>query len=233
MVWGVAGSNSIGAARLLRLGWSEDLLPGKSPQHAAPTELKAEFMDAFSYHIYWSPPLTESTESGAAPVIVQQVERFKDLMRQHGQVKPIYMTEGGIRCPPFASWLPPDGFERGAPFGSEAGAGEPLTGVDAAGGLARGMVEMLSAGVEKIFSSSSSLSRTGGDDDSVAAPPRCDLRVSAVLRGVRFGCGAAGPGLGGSTVFRPQKNAKSAKKNCCHTRAEETSLKPFPAKSSA
>jgi hypothetical protein len=110
-----------------------------------------QFMDALSYHIYWSPPLTESTESGAAPVIAQQVEHFKDLMRQHGQVKPIYMTEGGIRCPPFASWLPPGGFERSAPFGSEAGAGEPLTGVDAAGGLVRGMVEMLSAGVEKIF----------------------------------------------------------------------------------
>jgi hypothetical protein len=110
-----------------------------------------EFMDALSYHIYWSPPLTESTEPGVAPVIAKQVERFKDLMRQHGRVKPIYMTEGGIRCPPFASWLPPDGFERSAPFGSEAGAGEPLTSVDAAGGLVRGMVEMLSAGVEKTF----------------------------------------------------------------------------------
>jgi len=61
------------------------------------------------------------------------------------------MTEGGIRCPPFASWLPPDGFDRSAPFGPEAGAGVPLTGVDAAAGLVRGMVEMLSAGVEKIF----------------------------------------------------------------------------------
>jgi hypothetical protein len=110
-----------------------------------------EFMDALSYHIYWSPPLTESTPAGAVPVVARQVQRFVELMRQHGPVKPIYMTEGGIRCPPFASWLPPEGFERSAPFGPDTGAGVPLTGLDAAAGLVRGMVEMLSAGVEKIF----------------------------------------------------------------------------------
>ncbi|MGO8926287.1 MAG: carbohydrate binding domain-containing protein [Limisphaerales bacterium] len=110
-----------------------------------------EFMDALSYHIYWSPPLTESTPAGAVPVVARQVQRFVELMRQHGPVKPIYMTEGGIRCPPFASWLPPEGFERSAPFGPDTGAGVPLTRLDAAAGLVRGMVEMLSAGVEKIF----------------------------------------------------------------------------------
>ncbi len=111
----------------------------------------SESMDALSYHIYWSPPLTESTAASAVPLVARQVQRFADLMRQHGQVKPIYMTEGGIRCPPFASWLPPEGFERSAPFGPQDGAGDASTGRDAAAGLARGMVEMLSAGVEKIF----------------------------------------------------------------------------------
>ncbi len=110
-----------------------------------------EFMDALSYHVYWSPPMTEPDSSGAAPLIAQQVQGFKELMRQAGQAKPIYMTEGGIRCPPFASWLLPDGFERAAPFGPDTGAGDPLTGLDAAAGLVRGIVEMLSAGVEKTF----------------------------------------------------------------------------------
>ena len=109
-----------------------------------------ENMDVLSYHIYWSPPLSEAAD-GESPLMAQQVQRFVDLMRQHGSAKPIYMSEGGIRCPPFASWLPADGFECSAPFGPDTGAGMPLSGVDAAAGLVRGMVEMLSAGVEKIF----------------------------------------------------------------------------------
>ncbi|MGA2659831.1 MAG: carbohydrate binding domain-containing protein [Verrucomicrobiota bacterium] len=110
-----------------------------------------DFMDALSYHVYWSPPMTESTTVGEAPLVARQAQRYMELMREHGQPKPIYMSEGGIRCPPFASWLPPDGFERSAPFGPYTGAGLALTGLDAAAGLVRGMVEMLSAGVEKTF----------------------------------------------------------------------------------
>ncbi len=109
-----------------------------------------ESMDALSYHVYWSPPLTESPVSGEPPVMTLQVQRLTELMREYGQVKPIYMTEGGIRCPPFASWLPKEGFQRGAPFGSQVGANTPLTGLDAAAGLVRGMVQMLSAGVVNI-----------------------------------------------------------------------------------
>ena len=56
-----------------------------------------------------------------------------------------------MRCPPFASWLLAEGFDRSAPFGPDTGAGVALTGLDAAAGLVRGMVEMLSAGVEKVF----------------------------------------------------------------------------------
>ena len=109
------------------------------------------FMDALSYHVYWSPPITESVTAEAAPLVARQVQRYVELMREHGQPKPIYMSEGGIRCPPFASWLPTDGFDRSAPFGPSTGAGVALTGLDAAAGLVRGMVEMLSAGAEKVF----------------------------------------------------------------------------------
>ena len=108
------------------------------------------FMDALSYHVYWSPPLTEQASLGELPVITQQVQRFVELMSGYGKVKPIYMTEGGIRCPPFAAWLPKEGFQRAAAFGSKSGESVCLTGVDAAAGLVRGMVQMLSAGVVNI-----------------------------------------------------------------------------------
>jgi len=107
-------------------------------------------MDVLSYHVYWSPPQTEAVGDDTVPAVTREVERLVELMREHGAVKPIYMTEGGIRCPPFASWLPQEGFERGAPFGSVEGSESPLTGTDAAASLVRGMVQMRSAGVAKI-----------------------------------------------------------------------------------
>ncbi|MCS7306008.1 MAG: carbohydrate binding domain-containing protein [Thermoguttaceae bacterium] len=108
------------------------------------------FMDALSYHVYWGPAETEPPAPDQPCYIEQEVRHFLDLMRQHGHQKPIYMTEGGVRCPPFASWLPSEGFVRSAPFGSQLGGYRPLTGLDAACGLVRGMVEMLSAGVTNI-----------------------------------------------------------------------------------
>lgn len=108
------------------------------------------FMDALSYHVYWGPAETEPPAPDQPCYIQQEVRHFLDLMREYGQVKPIYMTEGGVRCPPFASWLPPEGFIRSAPFGSRRGGYRHLTGLDAACGLVRGMVEMLSAGVTTI-----------------------------------------------------------------------------------
>ena len=107
-------------------------------------------MDALSYHVYWSPPLTEKGAADEEPAMTREVGRFVELMRGHGAVKPVYMTEGGIRCPPFASWLPKEGFVRGAPFGSAVGAESNLTGADAAAALVRGMVQMRSAGVVNI-----------------------------------------------------------------------------------
>lgn len=109
-----------------------------------------QFMDALSYHLYWSPAVTEPAGPGQPAFVEQEVTHFVDLMRQHGGAKPIYMTEGGLRCPPFASWLPREGFSRGAAFGSPAGADRPLTGLDAACGLVRGMVQMLSAGATNV-----------------------------------------------------------------------------------
>ena len=66
-----------------------------------------EFMDVLSYHIYWSPPMTEP-ETAGAPLHSSPARSSASAnsCAHHGQVKPIYMTEGGIRCPPFASWLP-------------------------------------------------------------------------------------------------------------------------------
>lgn len=109
-----------------------------------------DFMDALSYHVYWSPAVTEPAAPGEPTFIEQEVRHFQDLMHERGTSKPIYMTEGGIRCPPFASWLPKEGFSRGAPFGSSAGAQRSLTGLDAACGLVRGMTQMLSAGVTNV-----------------------------------------------------------------------------------
>ncbi len=109
-----------------------------------------DFMDVLSYHVYWSPAVTEPATPGEPAFIEQEVAHFVELMNAHGQRKPIYMTEGGLRCPPFASWLPKEGFSRGAAFGSTADAQRPLTGLDAACGLVRGMVQMQSAGVTNI-----------------------------------------------------------------------------------
>lgn len=108
------------------------------------------FMDALSYHVYWSPPGTETAVQGEPTFIEGEVEHFKGLMREYGGLKPIYMTEGGLRCPPFASWLPREGFSRSAAFGSSVDAHLELTGLDAACGLVRGMVQMISAGVTNI-----------------------------------------------------------------------------------
>ena len=80
-----------------------------------------DFMDALSYHVYWSPAVTEPATPGEPTFIEREVQQFVELMRERGQLKPIYMTEGGLRCPPFASWLPREGFSRGAAFGSKAG----------------------------------------------------------------------------------------------------------------
>lgn len=109
-----------------------------------------DFMDVLSYHTYWSPAVTEPAATGEPTLVEQEVQHFRDLMQARGYAKPIYMTEGGLRCPPFASWLPKEGFSRGAPFGSAAGASEPLTSLDAASGLVRGMVQMRTAGVANI-----------------------------------------------------------------------------------
>ncbi len=107
-------------------------------------------MDVLSYHVYWSPTATEPAAPGEPAFVENEVQHFIELMHGRGKSLPIYMTEGGIRCPPFASWLPEEGFSRGAPFGSSAGAGRLLTGLDAACGLVRGIVQMRSAGVANI-----------------------------------------------------------------------------------
>jgi len=109
-----------------------------------------DFMDALSYHVYWSPAVAEPPAPGEPILLEREVRDFVELMRAQGKPRPIWMTEGGIRCPPFASWLPREGFSRGAPFGSQADAHRTLTGLDAACGMVRGMVQMISAGVTNV-----------------------------------------------------------------------------------
>lgn len=94
------------------------------------------FMDALSYHEYWSLGLTEPPSPAKPPIIAQHVQRYLELMEEQGKVKPIYMTEGGTQAPPFASWLPKEGFSAYA--------------LESAASLVKGMVEMLSAGVVSI-----------------------------------------------------------------------------------
>ncbi len=93
------------------------------------------FMDALSYHVYWGPEMTEA-KPDEKPLLTQHVEEYVALMRAYGAPKPIYMTEGGIQCPPFASWLPKEGFRH--------------PGEAAAAGLVKGMVQMKSAGVVNV-----------------------------------------------------------------------------------
>ena len=73
-----------------------------------------DFMDALSYHVYWRANMSEPMSPGDPPIITQQVQRYIELMKERGKVKPIYMTEGGIQSPPFASWLPKEGFRNPA-----------------------------------------------------------------------------------------------------------------------
>lgn len=92
--------------------------------------------DVFSYHHYYSYGAVR--ERGQEPPrAVAEVELLRELMRRHGGERPIWQTEGGVACPTFHSWLPPDGFQHDA--------------VTAARTMARAVTLLRSAGVEKWF----------------------------------------------------------------------------------
>jgi hypothetical protein len=107
-------------------------------------------MDVLSYHIYWTPAMTEAARPGDPPLIVQQVRRYVELMRARGAVKPIWMTEGGVMSPPFVSWLPREGFPTGSPWapGESIPTGSPV--LRSAAALVKAMVEMRGEGVQVI-----------------------------------------------------------------------------------
>ena len=46
-----------------------------------------DFMDALSYHVYWSPAVTEPAAPGEPTFIEQEVRHFVDLMRERGQAQ--------------------------------------------------------------------------------------------------------------------------------------------------
>ena len=93
-------------------------------------------MDALAYHVYWRPNMADPMSPGGPAILTRQVERYIEIMKERNAPKPIYMTEGGIQCMPFASWMPPEGYT--APC------------IEAAAGCVKGMVEMLSAGVVNV-----------------------------------------------------------------------------------
>jgi hypothetical protein len=105
-----------------------------------------DFLDGVSYHVYWNSDTTKRSGPAVPPSLTRDMRHLKDLMRQHGRVRPIYMTEGGTICPPFASWLPREGFAQGGNASWLPREGFALDGVEAAGALVRGFTEMLSEG---------------------------------------------------------------------------------------
>jgi len=67
-------------------------------------------MDALSYHTYFGPGYVTEPSDGGPPQAIRDVARLRELMAKHGKVKPIWNTEGGVACPTFYSWLPPNGW---------------------------------------------------------------------------------------------------------------------------
>ncbi|HIE51245.1 MAG TPA: hypothetical protein EYP85_05760 [Armatimonadetes bacterium] len=69
-----------------------------------------DYFDVLSYHTYFTPGQVREPEGGGDPPLVQDVQRMQELMREYGEEKPIWHTEGGVACPTFYSWLPPNGW---------------------------------------------------------------------------------------------------------------------------
>ncbi len=124
-----------------------------------------DHMDALSYHTYYSPghvqepaipalgsvgaareppavrargsaePQAVSGVAQASLPAVHDVQTLRSLMAKHGTVKPIWNTEGGVACPTFYSWLPPDGW--------------PCTPREAAATYTKCVTLLLAAGVKR------------------------------------------------------------------------------------
>ena len=87
--------------------------------------------DALAFHAYWSLRDVVPRQLDEPPPLVRPVERL------HASGKPVFVTEAGVRSSTFASWLP----ER---------EGVHDTPLEAAAALARGYIELLSAGATQI-----------------------------------------------------------------------------------
>jgi hypothetical protein len=94
------------------------------------------FMDAVSYHEYWDAAAVNVSPNDTVPVLVQHIRDLVALMKEYGEVKPLFMTEGGVRSPSFDPWVPHNAF--------------PEDAHSAAATLVKGIAEMLSAGVSKV-----------------------------------------------------------------------------------
>jgi hypothetical protein len=113
--------------------------PGAEAWSRSVIELGAlEYVDAVSYHVYWTPSMAEADTAGKPPDMTERVRGYQTMMAARGLQKPIYMTEGGVRAPPIASWIP-------------LREGIHATSLEATNGLVKGIAEMLSARVVKVF----------------------------------------------------------------------------------
>ncbi len=67
--------SSAAASRRTRAEWTKRVLAQDG----------LDFMDALSYHVYWSPAVTEPAAPGEPTFIEQEVRHFVDLMRERGK----------------------------------------------------------------------------------------------------------------------------------------------------
>ena len=93
------------------------------------------YMDALSYHTYFGPGYVAEPSDGGPLPVTRDVERLRELMAKRGKVKPIWNTEGGVACPTFYSWLPPNGW--------------PCTPREAAATYTKCVTLMMAAGVKR------------------------------------------------------------------------------------
>ncbi|MBC7288419.1 MAG: hypothetical protein H5T86_10335, partial [Armatimonadetes bacterium] len=95
------------------------------------------WMDILSFHVYLTPSLVSIGDSGRSP-LEDMVLYLCSLLREAGRADtPIWDTEGGVGCPSFYSWLPPDGWS--------------VSSQDAASTVVKACAQLMGQGVEKWF----------------------------------------------------------------------------------
>lgn len=95
-------------------------------------------LDILSFHVYISPAMVEPRGKRGRSAIEEGVRYLRMLLREEGREDvPIWDTEGGVGCPSFYSWLPPDGYR--------------WDWREAAATVPKAVAQLMAAGVEKWF----------------------------------------------------------------------------------